>query len=777
MVPAVLGTVPSRKNVGTRRDRSDGSQSQTLILAALDLNITFDLLMIKSVRSRVLILLFSTSAVLLGASMFNAVERRNAEIQAAIKDQEALAEAIASRQRLVFEHTQHVLSMLAKAVDLPSILAHPRCAEVLGKFVARDPQIANIFMVTPQGDTLCNQVRPAPSLNLTDRVFVQRALAQSEPVIGEALVGRFTGKRVLPVAQRIDDAKGHAKGLIVVALDLAWVIREARSGHLSRDARIGLMDATGEVISQYPDPAGAMGNSIYASKEFLAAQKQGFEGTLDVVSADHVARLVTFYTFAETVKGRVYFYVSQRKESITTGADRQLTLDLLVAALGVIAAFAAAWWGSERWLIHPIRHITAAAQQLGNGNHLARTGLPVRQDELGKLAQVFDQMATDLSSNNDIVRLNRALQVLSKSNRALVHAQREAELLDEICRIAVDVGGYRLAWVGFAERDAEHTVRVIARHGVDDGYVSAARISWADDERGSGPTGTAIRTGQNQINRDFASNAKVGLWRDAALAHGFRSSASFPLISGSVVLGALTIYSTEADAFSGQEVLLLRELADDLAFGINARRVQKAHDETLERLERVLETTVQAVATTVEFRDPYTAGHQRRVASFAVAIARKLQLSEHDIQGIHLAGVVHDIGKIRVPEYILVKPERLTEEEFGFLRKHPETGYEILKDIDFPWPIAEMVLQHHERMDGNGYPRGLKGEAIHIGARIIAVADVVEAMGLNRPYRKGLGLDMALDEVRKGRGLRYDEQVVDACIELLTSGEFSFAEA
>lgn len=182
---------------------------------------------------------------------------------------------------------------------------------------------------------------------------------------------------------------------------------------------------------------------------------------------------------------------------------------------------------------------------------------------------------------------------------------------------------------------------------------------------------------------------------------------------------------------------------------------------------------VTAIASTVEMRDPYTAGHQRRTAHLATAIAKELLLSADQIEGLNLACVVHDIGKIRIPAEILCKPGRLNELEFGLIKQHPETGYEILKSIDFPWPIAKTVLQHHERQDGSGYPNGLCDLDILLEAKILAVADVVEAMSSHRPYRAGLGVEAALDEITFNKGRLYDSSVVDACLNLFRNKGYS----
>jgi putative nucleotidyltransferase with HDIG domain len=174
----------------------------------------------------------------------------------------------------------------------------------------------------------------------------------------------------------------------------------------------------------------------------------------------------------------------------------------------------------------------------------------------------------------------------------------------------------------------------------------------------------------------------------------------------------------------------------------------------------------------VEARDPYTAGHQRRVAALATAIAQEMDLPEEQINGIHLAAIIHDLGKIQIPAEILSKPSKLSDIEFMLIKQHPQAGYDILKDVKFPWPIAEVILQHHERMDGSGYPQGLKSEQILLESKIMAVADVVEAMSSHRPYRAGLGIEAALDEIILGRGTRYDPQVADACVALFQEKKY-----
>ena len=202
------------------------------------------------------------------------------------------------------------------------------------------------------------------------------------------------------------------------------------------------------------------------------------------------------------------------------------------------------------------------------------------------------------------------------------------------------------------------------------------------------------------------------------------------------------------------------------------KQAEKHLKETLKSLRKAFSTTVQVLVSAVESRDPYTAGHQTRSADLARAIATDLGLSQENIDGIHMAGSIHDIGKMSVPAEILTKPTKLTDIEFSLIKAHAQKGYEMLKDVESPWPLAEIVYQHHERVDGSGYPRQLKGEEIIMEARILAVADVVESMASHRPYRPALGLDVALEEIKNNRGTLYDTDAVDVCLRLFRKKGF-----
>ena len=255
-----------------------------------------------------------------------------------------------------------------------------------------------------------------------------------------------------------------------------------------------------------------------------------------------------------------------------------------------------------------------------------------------------------------------------------------------------------------------------------------------------------------------------------------RSALLVPLKLVGRTIGVMQIQSYQLDAYGQEDIDLLAGLANVSAVAVrNAQLVEEIEADS-QVLQAALDGVIQALAATIETRDPYTAGHQQRVAELAGAIAREMGVPTVQQEAIRVASLLHDIGKISVPAEILSKPSKLTEVEFALIKAHSSVAHGILEKLDFPWPIAEIVLQHHERLDGSGYPHGLKGDAALLEARIITVADVVEAMSSHRPYRPALGIDAALHEISAQKGTLYDSTIVDACLALFNEKAFAFSE-
>lgn len=367
----------------------------------------------------------------------------------------------------------------------------------------------------------------------------------------------------------------------------------------------------------------------------------------------------------------------------------------------------------------------------------------------------------------------RALQLLSQSNEALLSSTTEDTLLAEYCRIAVKTGGYRMACVGLGDGGPGRRIQTIAQHGADDDFLALVHGTWAEAGDESDIVGRALWSGLVQVSEDIASDRSMTRLREAALQRGYRSAIAVPFRLPEGTLACLSLYAGTCDVWSLPERKLLQEIAADLAFGIAAIRTELARNQNQKSLRIALEQTIEVIANTIDERDAYTAGHQRRVASLCAAIGAELGISAERIQGLRLAATIHDLGKIGVPAEILSKPSQLTPLEFEMIKLHAQAGYDILRNVTFPWPIAQTILQHHERMDGSGYPSGLKGDELLLESRIMAVADIVEAMSSHRPYRPALGIDAALAEIEAQGGVTLDAGAVAACLRIFREKDYA----
>jgi len=393
---------------------------------------------------------------------------------------------------------------------------------------------------------------------------------------------------------------------------------------------------------------------------------------------------------------------------------------------------------------------------------------------------ISDQIYPLSSSAKQLLQKQEwALSTLSEVAATLARADSTNRLVKEICDAIASQGKYLLAWIGMAENDDLKTVTVMGGAGPAHEFMNNLGVSWSkDNPEGLGPAGICIRTGESYILDDIEKEQGFLAWRDRAKQFGIRSAVACPVPDGDEhPFGVLVVYSDIPNAFGSSELQLFESLAKEVGFGVKS--IERQHrldiqihekEKTQERLAGALRSTIEAMSKTMEWRDPYTAGHQKRVALISMALAKKLGLESDAVQALYMAAMVHDIGKVAVPAEILTKPTHLTDLEMKMVQEHAETGYQILKDIPFPWPIADMVHQHHERLDGSGYPKGLSGDEISQGARILAVADTIEAMSTHRPYRPARGLASAMEEVRAEAGSKLDAKVVDAAFELLKEG-------
>jgi len=396
---------------------------------------------------------------------------------------------------------------------------------------------------------------------------------------------------------------------------------------------------------------------------------------------------------------------------------------------------------------------------------------------IGEFRDISDQLAKE----HKLSAQNWALSAFSIAALALGRARSAASLLQSICEAITQQSVYVLAGVGIAEESPEKRILMAAAAGSALGYLDELRLSWSEDEAGGqGPAGVSIRTNALQILDDTETSPAFVQWRERAREFGIRSCVSIPLKIENGWKGALLVYSAYPHAFESAPLEVFQRLGEQIVHGIQAIEhkqlldAERKHLETAQKhLTDALQASVAAMVTAMEMRDPYTAGHETRVADIAYAIGAEMGWDESRLEGLRMAAMVHDVGKISIPTEILSKPGRLTAEEYTLVKEHPETGYAILRDIPFSWPIADMVRQHHEKLDGSGYPLGLKEDEILAESKVLAVADIVEAMASNRPYRAGIDLDVVLDQIEREAGTLLDVEAVRICVALFRGKKFS----
>ena len=400
-----------------------------------------------------------------------------------------------------------------------------------------------------------------------------------------------------------------------------------------------------------------------------------------------------------------------------------------------------------------------------------KNGVPkeveLRLDYLSEKAETLI-VFTDLS---ELRQLYRRLETIRVCNANIIKATSKKELAESICISLAKVGGYHIVWFALQDNDKNQNIRPISiANGTTRDFQNLDQVINRHIQN-TEIIRRAINENKIFVERYLKSRHGCGLFNQLRPKYDPKLFCAIPFkVNGNTASGVIGIYSDDEHAFDDRELEMLDDLRLSMTNGINSicsmelrENLNSSLKKSYNEIHSLLLQTVSSLSSVLEFRDPYTSGHQKNVTNLTVSIAREMGLNKEDLETAFVAAALHDIGKISVPSEILSKPGKLSQHEFGIIKDHCQVGYDILKGINFPWPIAKIVYQHHDRLDGSGYPNHLLNQDIHIIARIIAVADTVDAMASHRPYRAALGIESALKEIDAMQGIKYDAAVVQAC--------------
>ncbi|MGB9749803.1 MAG: HD domain-containing phosphohydrolase [Caldisericia bacterium] len=366
------------------------------------------------------------------------------------------------------------------------------------------------------------------------------------------------------------------------------------------------------------------------------------------------------------------------------------------------------------------------------------------------------------------IKLNELLNfqlIIRKINSLINSCKNDKEFYKKVCNEIIRINGIIFAWIGLKSKD--YKVKPVSFSGILSDYLKSIEVRWDNSELGFGPTGKAIKENRNIIINNISIDKDFYPWKEKATSFGVKSIASFPIHYEEEIIGALTIHSDKENFFNEDIVNVLIEISNDIGIGIRKFLDKEKIMDKTEELENTIDNMLSSFSKIIALKEPYTGNHSLRVSKLALLIGKEMKISDERLQALKYASFLHDLGKIFIPSEILNKYGRLTSYEFNLVKEHVIKSYEIIKDIKFPYPTHEIILQHHERIDGSGYPSGLKGNEILLEAKILAVSDVVDAMTSNRPYRPPIEIDKVIEELVSNKGILYDEEVVDITLKVL----------
>lgn len=532
---------------------------------------------------RLLILVLAAVLPSLAIIVNTGIGQRREAIAASEQLALSTARQLATRQRDMIKYAHEALRGLANAPEIRHLRSTRDCSRWLARVATLGELYANLFVTDRDGKIACSTRPYRGPIDVSDRAYFRRAMERRDFAIGDFNISRSTGQPIVVFAHPVFDEHDEITAVTAIAAEPPVFEELLRELSLPDGSVVTLVDSHGVILARLPDPDGLAGRTIPELDEFSGAIIDAREVVVKSEWLDQVSRISAIVPVLSTY-GDLYVRVGIPTARAQAAAATALGQNILLLAGTAALVLVFGWVAAQRLVLRRVRDLAATARRLGAGELHARCTLPPDGGELGELACTLDDMAAHIEDSMariaaaaaEVRRSNRGLRVLNAVTDVVGHAADEHQLMQDICRAAVDVGGYRMAWVGLVDQATQKTVRPVAHAGYETGFLNAVDLSWADTEEGLGPSPTAIRSGRTCIVRDIASDPRFARRRADAELRGYASAISLPLGNGEP-FGVLAVLAGDADAFDGEETRLLEKAAEALTFGIRSLRARAAH--------------------------------------------------------------------------------------------------------------------------------------------------------------------------------------------------------
>jgi putative nucleotidyltransferase with HDIG domain len=744
-----------------------------------------------NLRVRLILLVLAALLPALVFSLYAYFEHRAHTAAAAQQQALTMARYAAGRNEQLVTSTRDLLALLARLPEVRSGTVE-ECNGVLAGLLGDSPTYANIGLIEPDGRLSCSALPFTGTVDLSDRAYFRLAVQTRAFAAGEYQVGRITGRSTINFAYPVLDDVGPAgntnatgagglRGVVYAAVDLDWLNRLAVQSDLPPGSSLALLDSQGTILARYPDPETWVGRQVDLPGALRSAIAERSDGVAELAGADGVERLYAFTSAGGTEGeqgggegmseagaqgGAVYVTMGIPSAVAYAEADEMLTRNLITLALSAAIGLLAARLVAGYLVLGNVEALVGATRRLAEGDLRARTGVTHPRGELGELARSIDQMARSLESRHDqaerqLSRLaalrNIDLAITSSLDQRVIFSV----LLDEVTtQLGVDAAAIMLL------NPHARTLEYAAGRGFRFGRSRRTSV-----RVGEGHAGRAALLRQVVAIPDLGHERRKGDGEtlQPPLITGELAVAYYavPLVAKGQVKGVLEVFHREALDPDEEWLSFLEALAGQAAIAIDNASLFNELERSNVALTLAYDTTLEGWSNALDLRDKETEGHTRRVTEMAVELARAMGMDEADLVQVRRGALLHDIGKMGIPDAILLKPGPLTEDEWEVMRRHPVYAYELLSPIEFLRPALDIPYCHHEKWDGSGYPRGLKGEQIPLAARVFAVVDVWDALCSDRPYRPAWPRERALEYIRAQAGTHFDPEVVSAFLTML----------